>query len=79
MLRLLVEDSNAGFSDRWSNGLLVASYPPDCRNPAFTPSTSGWLVIRPDHVRHGDPCGRGFEYAPFSDQNLSGPINQLWG
>ncbi len=30
-------------------------------------------------VRHDDPFGRGFEYVPFSDQNLYGPINELWG
>jgi hypothetical protein len=30
-------------------------------------------------VRHDDPFGRGFENVPFSDQNLYGPINELWG
>jgi uncharacterized protein (DUF1501 family) len=30
-------------------------------------------------VRHDDPLGRGFEYVPFSEQNLYGPINELWG
>lgn len=30
-------------------------------------------------VRHDDPFGRGFEYVPFSDENLYGPINELWG
>jgi hypothetical protein len=30
-------------------------------------------------VRYDDPFGRGFEYVPFSDQNLYGPINELWG
>jgi hypothetical protein len=29
-------------------------------------------------VRHDDPFGRGFEYVPFSDQDLYGPINELW-
>src|ERR1051326_7683744 len=29
-------------------------------------------------VRQDDPFGRGFEYVPFSDQNLYGPINELW-
>jgi hypothetical protein len=29
-------------------------------------------------VRHDDPFGRGFEYVPFSDQNLYGPIDELW-
>jgi hypothetical protein len=30
-------------------------------------------------VRRDDPLGRGFEYVPFSAQNLYGPINELWG
>ena len=29
-------------------------------------------------VRHYDPFGRGFEYVPFSDQNLYGPLDELW-
>ncbi len=30
-------------------------------------------------VRKDDPIGRGFEYVPFSDRDLYGPINELWG
>ena len=30
-------------------------------------------------VRHDDPFHRGFEYVPFSEQDLYGPINELWG
>ncbi len=30
-------------------------------------------------VRRDDPLGRGFEYVPFSDRDLYGPINELWG
>src|SRR5882724_1346335 len=31
-------------------------------------------------VRHDDPLKRGFEYVPFaSDQDLYGPVNELWG
>ena len=30
-------------------------------------------------VRHDDPLQRGFEYVPFSDQDLYGPVNELWG
>ncbi|MBL8214568.1 MAG: DUF1501 domain-containing protein [Bryobacterales bacterium] len=29
-------------------------------------------------VRKDDPIGRGFEYVPFSDRDLYGPINELW-
>ncbi|MBM3760537.1 MAG: DUF1501 domain-containing protein [Acidobacteria bacterium] len=32
-----------------------------------------WTTIRRD-----DPLGRGFEYVPFSEQNLYGPIHELW-
>lgn len=30
-------------------------------------------------VRHDDPFNRGFEYVPFSEQDLYGPVNELWG
>jgi hypothetical protein len=30
-------------------------------------------------VRHDDPLGRGFEYVPFSVDDLYGPVNELWG
>ncbi len=30
-------------------------------------------------VRKDDPIGRGFEYVPFSDRDLYGPILELWG
>ena len=30
-------------------------------------------------VRHDDPFNRGFEYVPFSEQDLYGPLNELWG
>jgi hypothetical protein len=29
-------------------------------------------------VRYDDPFGRGFEYVPFSEQDLYGPLNELW-
>jgi len=30
-------------------------------------------------VRYDDPFRRGFAYVPFSDQDLYGPIEELWG
>ncbi len=30
-------------------------------------------------VRRDDPLGRGFEYVPYSTQDLYGPVNELWG
>ena len=29
-------------------------------------------------VRYDDPFGRGFEYVPYSGQDVYGPINELW-
>ncbi len=29
-------------------------------------------------VRHDDPLGRGFYYVPNSDQDMYGPIHELW-
>lgn len=30
-------------------------------------------------VRKADPFSRGFYYVPFSDQNVYGPVDELWG
>ena len=30
-------------------------------------------------IRYDDPFGRGFEYVPFSKDDVYGPINELWG
>ncbi|MBI4907030.1 MAG: DUF1501 domain-containing protein [Acidobacteria bacterium] len=30
-------------------------------------------------VRYDEPSGRGFEYVPFSSEDLYGPIHELWG
>jgi hypothetical protein len=30
-------------------------------------------------TRHDDPLGRGFDYVPFANQDLYGPIDELWG
>jgi hypothetical protein len=32
-----------------------------------------WTTIRRD-----DPLGRGFEYVPFSDRDIYGPVHELW-
>ena len=29
-------------------------------------------------IRYDDPFGRGFEYVPFSENDLYGPVNELW-
>ena len=33
-----------------------------------------WTTIRRD-----DPFGRGYEYVPFADRDLYGPVHELWG
>ena len=30
------------------------------------------------NIRYDDPFGRGFEYVPFSEDDLYGPIDELW-
>ena len=30
------------------------------------------------NVRYDGPLQRGFEYIPFSNEDLYGPINELW-
>ena len=30
-------------------------------------------------IRYDDPFKRGFEYVPFSKQDIYGPIDELWG
>lgn len=37
------------------------------------------LGINWTRVRYDDPFGRGFEYVPHSDQDIYGPINELFG
>jgi uncharacterized protein (DUF1501 family) len=29
-------------------------------------------------IRKDDPIGRGFEYVPFSERDLYGPVDELW-
>lgn len=36
------------------------------------------LGINYTSIRYDDPFGRGFEYVPYGDQDLYGPINELW-
>jgi hypothetical protein len=37
------------------------------------------LGINWTKVRYDDPFGRGFYYVPYSDQDIYGPLNELWG
>jgi hypothetical protein len=37
------------------------------------------LNINYTNIRYDDPFQRGFEYVPYADQDLYGPIPELWG
>ena len=56
----------------WSQNRYV--YPEDIEATIYSAMGIDWTTIR-----HDDPFHRGFEYVPFSEQDLYGPINELWG
>ena len=56
----------------WSRQRYV--YPEDIEATIYSAMGIDWTT-----VRHDDPLGRGFEYVPFSEQDLYGPVNELWG
>ena len=56
----------------WSRQRQVR--PEDIESTIYSALGIDWTT-----VRHDDPLGRGFEYVPFSDQDLYGPVNELWG
>ena len=61
----LVEDPG------WSGNRSL--WPEDIEATIYSAAGIDWTT-----VRHDDPFGRGFEYVPFSDQDLYGPIDELW-
>ena len=65
-------DGSATADPGWSRGRPVN--PEDVEATIYSAMGIDWTT-----VRHDDPFGRGFEYVPFSDQNLYGPISELWG
>lgn len=56
----------------WSRSRYVR--PEDVEATIYSALGIDWTTIRYD-----DPFHRGFEYVPFSQQDLYGPINELWG
>jgi uncharacterized protein DUF1501 len=56
----------------WSRGRYVK--PEDVEATIYSALGIDWTKIRKD-----DPFHRGFEYVPFSSQDIYGPINELWG
>ena len=55
----------------WSRGRQIK--PEDIEATIYSAMGINWTTIRYD-----DPLGRGFYYVPNSDQDLYGPINELW-
>jgi len=55
----------------WSRGRDIK--PEDIEATIYSALGIDWNT-----VRHDDPFNRGFEYVPFSEQDLYGPINELW-
>jgi uncharacterized protein (DUF1501 family) len=65
--------AGAGIVDPgWSRGRPVK--PEDIEATIYSAMGVNWTTVRYD-----DPFRRGFEYVPFSDQYVYGPINELWG
>jgi len=56
----------------WSRARYVR--PEDVEATIYSAMGINWT-----NVRYDDPFHRGFEYVPFSDQDLYGPVNELWG
>jgi hypothetical protein len=56
----------------WSRDRYVR--PEDIEATIYSAVGIDWTTVRYD-----DPFGRGFEYVPFSEQDLYGPVNELWG
>jgi hypothetical protein len=55
----------------WSRARAVK--PEDIEATIYSAMGINWTTIRRD-----DPLGRGFYYVPNSDQDIYGPINELW-
>lgn len=55
----------------WSRGRDIR--PEDIEATLYSALGINWTSVRYD-----DPFGRGFEYVPFSGDDLYGPINELW-
>ena len=47
--------------------------PEDIESTIYSAMGINWTT-----VRHDDPLNRGFYYVPNSDQDVYGPINELW-
>lgn len=50
----------------------------DCRAEDIDATIYSALGINYTNIRYDDPFQRGLEYIPYADQDLYGPINELW-
>src|SRR4051794_36144545 len=67
------DDTGSSIADPgWSRNREVR--PEDIEATIYSALGIDWTT-----VRHDDPLGRGFEYVPFSSQDLYGPVNEIWG
>jgi len=68
--------TNASGSDvtefGWSRNRYV--YVEDIEATIYSAMGIDWTYVRTD-----DPLHRGFEYTPFSEEDLYGPVHELWG
>lgn len=71
----LIGATNSTGSDTTDFGWSRKRYvkPEDVEATIYSALGINWTTVRCD-----DPFNRGFEYVPFSDQDLYGPINELW-
>lgn len=65
-------DGSATANPGWSRNRAVR--PEDVEATIYSALGIDWTTVRYD-----DPFGRGFEYVPFSNLDLYGPVNELWG
>ena len=67
--------TNADGSDTVDFGWSRQRYirPEDIEATIYSALGINWTTVRYD-----DPFGRGFEYVPFSDRDLYGPVNEFW-
>jgi hypothetical protein len=71
----LIGATNATGSDTTDYGWSRQRYvkPEDIEATIYSAMGINWTTVRCD-----DPFKRGFEYVPFSEENLYGPIDELW-
>lgn len=71
----IIGATNASGSDTTDFGWSRKRYvkPEDVEATIYSALGINWTTVRCD-----DPFQRGFEYVPFSEQNLYGPIDELW-